>query len=148
MKSRISLSLDADLLGRIDAAADAIGATRSFTVATLARRALEALAGEGGGDGGFSTSPPPPGAVIVEIDPTAPRQHVAIAETLAEAAELARARGLRWAAAGQPHELAATLPPLETTAAICATVALASALAVSPNWHRCSPQLARYGFTK
>jgi hypothetical protein len=148
MKTRVSLSLDEDLLHRIDAAAGAINATRSFTVATLARRALEALGSEGGGGEVVSGPFPPPGAAIIEIDP-ASIPHVAVAGTLAEAAALARARGLRWAAGGgQPHEVAALMPPLEAAAAVCANVAIASALATAPNWHRCSPQLARYGFTK
>jgi hypothetical protein len=146
MKSRISLSIDDELLGRIDAAAGAINATRSFTVATLARRALEALGNEGGGGGVVSGSPPPPGPIIVEIDAAA-IPHIAIATSLAEAAELARERGLRWATGGPPHEVAALMPPLEARAAVCANVQLAAALIPAPNWYRCPPQLVRQGMT-
>jgi hypothetical protein len=146
MKSRISLSIDDELLGRIDAAAGAINATRSFTVATLARRALEALGNEGGGGGVVSGSPPPPGPIIVEILADGV-PHVGVAETLAEAATLARERQLRWAAAGQPHEIANLTPPLEARAAVCANVQLAAALIPAPNWYRCPPQLVRQGMT-
>jgi hypothetical protein len=144
MKSRVCLSFDPELLHRIDAAADAIAATRSFTVATLCRRGLDALAGEGAAE--VSAPPPLPGAaLIIEINLDAPTPHVAIAETIQEAAALARERGLRWAGCGGPREIAALTPPVEASSAVCATVALASALAVSSNWHRCPPQLVRQG---
>lgn len=146
MKSRISLSLDSDLLDRIDGAAEAIGATRSFAVSTLCRRGLGALAGEGAADVG-QPAPPPPGALIIEISATAPIPHVAIAETIQAAAELARERGMRWAGCGRPHQIAGLVAPIDATAAICTSIELASALATAPNWQRCPPQLARIGMT-
>jgi hypothetical protein len=146
MKSRISLSIDDELLGRIDDAADAIGGNRSFVVSLLCRRGLGSLGSEGGGGEIVSGSFPSPGPAIIEIDAAA-TPHVAVAPTLAEAAEMARARGLKWAAAGRPHEIAALMPPLEACAAVCANVALAAALVSAPNWYRCPPQLARQGMT-
>jgi hypothetical protein len=145
MKSRVSLSLDEDLLYRIDAAAEAIGGNRSFVVSLLCRRGLGSLASEGGGIEVVSTSIPPPGAVIEILAAGIP--HIAIAPTLAEAAEMARARGLKWAAGGRPHEIADMLPPVEATSAICTTAQLAAALIPAPNWYRCPPQLVRQGFT-
>ncbi|HQT74092.1 MAG TPA: hypothetical protein PLX84_09130 [Acidiphilium sp.] len=136
------------MLDRIDAAASAIGTSRSFTVSTLCRRGFENALGEGAADQAASAPSGPPlpgGALIIEINLDAPTPHVAIAETIQEAAELARERGLRWAAAGRPHELAGLVPPLEARAAICASIDLAGALATAPNWHRCPPQLIREG---
>lgn len=146
MKKRISLSLDGELLERIDGAAEAIGASRSFAVSLLAKRGLGGLAGDGAADAG-QPAPPPPGPLIIEINLDAPIAHVAIAETIQEAAALARERGMRWAACGRPHEIAALLPPVESSAAICTSIELASALATAPKWQRCPPQIVRQGLT-
>lgn len=147
MKKRVSLSLDGELLDRIDAAAEAIGATRSWTIGTLAKRGLGALScGEGAADAG-QPAPPPPGAIIIEISATAPTAHIAIAETIQESAALARERGMRWAGCGRPHEIAGLTPPIDATAAICSTVAIASTLATAPKWQRCPPQIVRQGMT-
>ncbi|HQT83861.1 MAG: hypothetical protein B7Z58_01790 [Acidiphilium sp. 37-64-53] len=112
------------------------------------RRGLGALAGEGAAGAAVSVpSHPPHQALIIEVNLDAPIAHVAIAETIQAAAELARARGFRWAATGRPHEIAGLVPPIEATAAICTTLELASTLATAPNWQRCPPQLARIGMT-
>ena len=148
MKSTVSITIDRELLDRIDAAAKAIGTSRSFAVATLCRRGFENALGEGAADRAASapSGPPLPGAaLIIEINLDAPTPHVAVAETIQEAAALARERGLRWAACGGPREIAALTPPVEATAAICSTVTIAGALATAPNWHRCPPQLIREG---
>ncbi|MBW4034112.1 MAG: hypothetical protein HIU90_01435 [Proteobacteria bacterium] len=149
MKKRVSLSLDSELLDRIDAAAEAVGATRSFAVSTLCRRGLGALASEGAADEAVSvlSHSPPPGALIIEVNLDAPIAHVAIAETIQEAAALARERGMRWAGCGRPHEIAGLTPPIDATAAICSTVAIASTLATAPKWQRCPPQIIRIGMT-
>lgn len=149
-KQSITISLDRELLDRIDAAAKAIGTSRSFAVSTLVRRGFENASDEGAADRAASApsgSPLPGAALIIEINLDAPTPHVAIAETIQEAAGLARERGLRWAAAGRPHELAGLVPPLEARASICASIDLAGALATAPNWHRCPPQLIREGMT-
>ena len=149
-KQSITVSLDRELLDRIDAAASAIGTSRSFAIATLCRRGFENALGEGAADRAESapSGPPLPGAaLIIEINLDAPTPHVAIAETIQEAAALARERGLRWAGCGGPREIAALTPPVEATAAICSTVTIATALATAPGWGRCPPQIARFGMT-
>lgn len=140
-KARISVTLDRDLLDQIDGAARAIGGTRSFTVSTLARMALAA----NGGGGAVSSAPRRPEAAIVEIDADAHAQHVAVAGDIATAAQLARERGMRWAAGGSPAAVAAMMPPIEATASICDTLEHASILASAPAWARCRPQLTRTG---
>jgi hypothetical protein len=146
-KQSITVSLDRELLDRIDAAASAIGTSRSFAIATLCRRGFENALGEGAADRAASApSGPPLRTAIIDIAAEGV-PHIAIAETLPEAAALARERGLRWAAAGRPHELAELMPPLEARASICASIDLAGALATAPNWNRCPPQLIRQGMT-
>ena len=143
MKSTVSITIDRELLDRIDAAASAIGTSRSFAVSTLVRRGFENASDDGAADRATPSGPPLPIAIIEIAAEGVP--HIAIAETLPEAAALARERGLRWAAAGRPHELAGLVPPLEARASICASIDLAGALATGPNWHRCPPQLIREG---
>ncbi|MEE3502647.1 ribbon-helix-helix protein, CopG family [Acidiphilium acidophilum] len=140
-KARISVTLDRDLLDRIDDAARAIGASRSFAVSLLARGGLERNAG-----GGVASSPSRhPAAAIIEINPEAHVNHVAIASDIATAATLARDRGMRWAAGGSPAAVASMMPPIEATASICETIEHASILATAPAWARCRPQLTRTG---
>jgi hypothetical protein len=140
-KARISITLDQDLLDRIDDAARAIGASRSFVVSLLARGGLERKEG-----GGVASAPSRhPSGVIVEIDAAAHVHHVAVAADIATAATLARERGMRWAAGGTPSAVAGLMPPVEATAAICDTMEHASIIATAPAWHRCPPQLTRTG---
>lgn len=142
-KRKVCVTLDAATLNRVDAAAKAMGATRSFVISFLVRGGLDRERGEGDA---LESAPArhPDHGMIVERDPGA-IPHIAIAGTLEAARDLAAERGLRWFAWGQPWQLARLMPPLDARAAICTTIEHASELARAPNWLRCGPQLARIG---